>query len=58
MKDKAIKFKLSPKAKLWLVEKGYDKAMGARPMQRAIDQFVKKPIIDEFICHLHCVLWG
>jgi ATP-dependent Clp protease ATP-binding subunit ClpA len=49
MAEKSIKFKLSSKAKMWLVEKGYDKAMGARPMQRAIDQFIKKPIIDEIL---------
>ena len=49
MADKAIRFKLSDHAKNWLVEKGYDKAMGARPMHRAIEKYIKKPIIDEIL---------
>ncbi|VAW37928.1 ATP-dependent Clp protease ATP-binding subunit ClpA [hydrothermal vent metagenome] len=49
MTDKSIRFKLSHKAKQWLVDKGYDKAMGARPMHRAIEKYIKKPIIDEIL---------
>lgn len=28
----------------WLTEKGYDQALGARPMQRAINEYIKKPL--------------
>lgn len=49
MSDKSIRFKLSNSAKQWIVEKGYDKAMGARPMHRAIEKHIKKPIIDEIL---------
>ena len=49
MSDKAIRFKLSATAKKWLVEKGYDKNMGARPMHRAIEKHIKKPIIDDIL---------
>jgi len=49
MANKSIRFKLSHNAKQWLVDKGYDKAMGARPMHRAIERHVKKPIIDEIL---------
>ncbi len=49
MSDKSIRFKLSNKAKQWIVDKGYDKTMGARPMHRAIEKHVKKPIIDEIL---------
>lgn len=49
MSDKSIRFKLSNSAKQWIVDKGYDKAMGARPMHRAIERHVKKPIIDEIL---------
>jgi len=49
MSDKSIRFKLSNAAKQWLVEKGYDKTMGARPMHRAIEKHIKKPIIDDIL---------
>lgn len=49
MTDKSIRFKLSKAAKHWLVEKGYDKTMGARPMHRAIEKHIKKPIIDDIL---------
>ena len=49
MSDKAISFHLSKEAKQWLVDKGYDKKMGARPMHRAIEKYIKKPIIDEIL---------
>lgn len=47
--DNPINFELSQAARSWLVEKGYNKAMGARPMHRAIDQHIKKPLIDEIL---------
>jgi ATP-dependent Clp protease ATP-binding subunit ClpA len=31
---------------LWLVEKGYDKHMGARPMDRVIQEHIKKPLAE------------
>lgn len=49
MEDKSIRFKLSNAAKQWLVDKGYDKSMGARPMHRAVEKHIKKPIIDEIL---------
>ncbi|HFC30531.1 MAG TPA: AAA family ATPase [Oceanospirillales bacterium] len=49
MADKAISFQLSDEAKQWLVDKGYDKKMGARPMHRTIEKYIKKPIIDEIL---------
>ena len=33
----------------WLAEKGYDKAMGARPMARAIQEYLKKPLANEIL---------
>lgn len=49
MSEKSIRFKLSNSAKQWIVDKGYDRSMGARPMHRAIERHVKKPIIDEIL---------
>ena len=33
-------------ARLWLVEKGYDRNMGARPMARVIQEHIKKPLAE------------
>lgn len=33
----------------WLIEHGYDKAMGARPMARLIQENIKKPLADELL---------
>ncbi|WP_395374691.1 ATP-dependent Clp protease ATP-binding subunit ClpA [Marinicella sp. W31] len=49
LSDPKVTFKLSQAARLWLLEKGYNRDMGARPMQRAIDQYIKKPLVDELL---------
>jgi ATP-dependent Clp protease ATP-binding subunit ClpA len=36
-------------ARDWLAEHGYDKAMGARPMSRLIQNEIKKPLADELL---------
>ena len=36
-------------AKHWLAEKGYDKAMGARPMTRLVQEQIKKPLADQIL---------
>ena len=33
-------------ARLWLAEHGYDEKMGARPMQRLIQDQLKKPLAE------------
>jgi ATP-dependent Clp protease ATP-binding subunit ClpA len=47
--DKNVTFSLAADARLWLAKKGYDRAMGARPLARVIDAEVKKPLIDELL---------
>lgn len=47
--EPGITFSITQGAREWLVEKGYNPEMGARPMQRAIDQYVKKPLVDEIL---------
>ena len=36
-------------ARNWLAEKGYDRAMGARPMARVIQDSLKKPLANELL---------
>ncbi len=47
--DKNIKITLTTKAKKELARKGYDKLMGARPLQRVITQYIKTPLTDEIL---------
>lgn len=44
IKDKSIKVKITNEAVDWLVEKGFDAKMGARPLQRVIDKEIKRPL--------------
>ena len=45
----SVNFELTSKAREWLAEKGYDKAMGARPMARVIQEELKKPLANEIL---------
>lgn len=44
VKEKGVKLKINADAINWLVEKGFDKKMGARPLQRVIDKEIKRPL--------------
>jgi ATP-dependent Clp protease ATP-binding subunit ClpA len=44
--EKRITLDVDEDARLWLVEKGYDKHMGARPMDRVIQEHIKKPLAE------------
>jgi ATP-dependent Clp protease ATP-binding subunit ClpC len=41
-----VSIELTDEAKELLVEKGYDPAMGARPLRRAIQHFIEDPLAD------------
>ena len=47
--DKNIKITLTTKAKKDLAKKGYDKLLGARPLQRVISEYIKMPLTDEIL---------
>lgn len=47
--DRNVTIELSDEAREWLVENGYDEAMGARPMARLIQQTIKTPLADEVL---------
>jgi len=44
--DRNVTIELSQEAAKWLIAKGYDEQMGARPMARVIQEFIKKPLAD------------
>ena len=47
--DRNVTIELSDEARDWLVENGYDDAMGARPMARLIQSTIKTPLADEVL---------
>ena len=47
--DKKVQLEVSDKAIDWIADKGYDKTMGARPMQRLIQEKIKKPLAEEIL---------
>ncbi len=49
LSDKKIKISISTKAKKQLALLGYDKAMGARPLNRVISDKIKDEITDEIL---------
>jgi ATP-dependent Clp protease ATP-binding subunit ClpA len=49
LRDKNITIKLSVKAKRWLRNKGYQPDMGARPLQRVVNDHIKKPLSKEIL---------
>jgi ATP-dependent Clp protease ATP-binding subunit ClpA len=44
--DRSVTIELSEEAAKWLIAKGYDEQMGARPMARVIQEHIKKPLAD------------
>jgi ATP-dependent Clp protease ATP-binding subunit ClpA len=44
VKDKGIKIKVNKDAVNWLLERGFDDKMGARPLQRVIDKEIKRDL--------------
>ncbi|KQT48733.1 ATP-dependent Clp protease ATP-binding subunit ClpA [Aureimonas sp. Leaf454] len=49
LSERGVTFELSPDAVGWLAEKGYDEHMGARPLARVIQEYIKKPLADEVL---------
>lgn len=46
---KQVSMELTADARQWLADKGYDQAMGARPMARVIQEQLKKPLANEIL---------
>ena len=44
VKEKGIRIKVTNEAIDWLIEKGFDAKMGARPLQRTIDKEIKRDL--------------
>jgi ATP-dependent Clp protease ATP-binding subunit ClpA len=49
IKDKNIEITVTDEALDYLVDKGFDSKMGARPLQRVIDKDIKRPLSRELL---------
>lgn len=47
--DKRVVMEVDEDARQWLAERGYDRLMGARPMQRLIQDELKKPLAEKIL---------
>lgn len=49
LSERNVTINLTESALSWLAEKGYDRAMGARPLARLIADKIKKPLAEEVL---------
>jgi ATP-dependent Clp protease ATP-binding subunit ClpA len=49
VKDKGINISITDEAIDYLVDKGFDSKMGARPLQRVIDKDIKRPLSRQML---------
>ena len=47
--ERGVKIEISPAAREWLADAGYDPKFGARPMARTVETHLKKPIADAIL---------
>jgi ATP-dependent Clp protease ATP-binding subunit ClpA len=47
--DRNVHIEMTDEAANWLGEKGYDDKMGARPLGRVIQEYIKKPLAEELL---------
>ncbi len=47
--DKKVQLEISEAAREWLADNGYDELMGARPMQRLIQNRIKKELAEDIL---------
>ncbi|MEX1179601.1 MAG: ATP-dependent Clp protease ATP-binding subunit ClpA [Cucumibacter sp.] len=49
LEERGVAIELTEAASKWIAAKGYDEKMGARPLSRVIQEYVKKPLADEVL---------
>ena len=47
--DRNVTIELSKPAAEWIANKGYDTKMGARPLARVIQEYIKKPLAEDLL---------
>ena len=49
LEDRGVHIRISPAAKAFIADKGYDMHFGARPLKRVIQEEIKRPLADELL---------
>jgi ATP-dependent Clp protease ATP-binding subunit ClpC len=49
LEEFSVTVELTPNAKEWLAQEGYDRVFGARPLRRAIQRFVETPLSRQIL---------
>ena len=49
LREKKVAVKLSPEARSWLAQRGFDRLLGARPMARLIQAKIKEPLAEKIL---------
>jgi ATP-dependent Clp protease ATP-binding subunit ClpA len=49
LSDRDVQVTLDEEARAWLAERGYDETLGARPLGRTIQEFIKRPLAEEIL---------
>ena len=49
LEERKVSLQVDEAARAWLAERGFDARMGARPMARTIQDYVKKPLAEELL---------
>jgi len=47
--DRGVQVELTPEAKAFIVEKGFDPELGARPIKRTIERLIEDPLSEELL---------
>jgi ATP-dependent Clp protease ATP-binding subunit ClpA len=49
LEGKGVALHIAEEARAWIAQRGYDPKMGARPMARVIQEFIKRPLAEELL---------
>ena len=49
LESKRVSLSVDERARRWIAKRGYDPKMGARPMARVIQEFIKRPLAEELL---------
>jgi ATP-dependent Clp protease ATP-binding subunit ClpA len=49
LEHKRVSISVDESARRWIAKRGYDPKMGARPMARVIQEFIKRPLAEELL---------
>jgi ATP-dependent Clp protease ATP-binding subunit ClpA len=49
LEQKGVSISVDEPARRWIAKRGYDPKMGARPMARIVQEFIKRPLAEELL---------